>query len=1801
MDNSTRKSVRVQRQDSLSKSTTAEDQRSDIEDAATGANPPVNTSTNPPTPSTSTKATVESQQQMLIAMQKQINSLSSQLRGTQARLKESECQYELLKSIIQQQPGQEENGVKSNSTAASVDPAIDTAIQPIAATAQPITDPQNGSDVTAQSTSTYATATHTYSQCLQERTTLPTLTATASSLGTTPSISSPPQQTVNHIQDSSYLLSLPRKIQDLPNFDGCAEDWPMFAAAFEQSTATYNYTNFENNQRLQRCLQGEARETVHSLLIHPDNVPAIMDMLRFRFGRPELLIRSQLRQVREMPYITESAVDKIIPFSVKVKNLAVFLQTINGQHHLCNPTLMEELVGKLPMSKKLEWARTSSTIQPYPTIRDFSTWLSGVADLICTVQDSRPNEHKRRVLLQATANIREITCPLCRGGHYISDCGTFKSLSVQERWRKAKQLRLCFSCLLGGHITRTCHRRNICRTNGCQRVHNKLLHESSRIISKPQPAEMQPSQTAATADRVFSCTASTVRKQKVLFRIVPVTVHANKANIETFALLDEGSSITMVDSSLIEQLEIKGYPRRVSLQWLGGRAASDNATIVDIDISGSGLSQKHKLRHVYGIKDLQLPMQSLQKADVDEARLNKLSIQTYANAVPKILIGLDHSHLGIATKIETLQHKGPYAARTKLGWVVFGPTDNFNQGKTSCLHMSVADDGYLHDLVADYFNTESFGVRPAPLIEPDEDKRARRILESTVMKTDGRFQAGLLWRQDDVQLPDSYSHAERRLVGIERKMKRDETFAREYRAVIRDYVNKNYARKLTPDEAAVVSPRTWYLPHFGVTNVNKPGKLRLVFDAAAVVNGCSLNSYLLKGPQQYQPMPTVLFNFRVGAVAVAADIKDMFHQIVIREEDRCAQRFLWRDGDDKIPPEVYEMLVMTFGAACSPCTAQYVKNINALEHRERCPRAYDSIAKHHYVDDFVDSFANVEEATKVANEVKNIHKKAGFELRNFSSNSIEAKIALNGCNSKEVTNSLVTLAVERVLGMYWQPSNDVFIYTLKFHNADPDVISGHRRPTKRELLSIVMSVFDPLGFLSKFMVNAKLLVRETWRYDLRWDESLPEPIYQEWDKWRRQLKNVLNFRVPRHYFAYGLPPELQLHIFVDASEDVFAAVAYWRAVYSDGRVCVVTVCAKTRCAPLKPMTIPRLELQAAVLGTRLLETIINEHSVVVKRRVLWSDSKTVLSWIESGTRRYKPFVAHRVAEILATTNVDEWRWISSRENVADEATRPSATFDIRPTSRWLNGPSFLKEAEHAWPATEKTPDFVHESEELRPKFAMLTTQSCVIDIARFSNLTKLKRSVAWIIRFINKCRRKRNTEGCLTVEELKIAEYCICRLAQSISYSSQLNQLRESGNVPKGSELYKLSPFIDSEGLMRVNGRINAASWLPYDVTRPIILAPNHEFTRLILLDCHNRMKHQNVEATICEVRQKYWVPNIRRVMKKIISKCLVCKISRCTPSQPMMGQLPKDRLTPFMRPFSYTGIDYFGPVNVTIGRRKEKRWVALFTCLTIRAIHLEVAADLSTDACILVIRNFINHRGLPVRIRSDNGKNFVGVNNEGKRFHEVFDCHSIQDDLAVRGVEWIFNCPNNPAEGGIWERMVRCVKRVLNMTLKEVAPREHTLQNLLIEAENIINSRPLTHLPLSPDQDEPLTPNHFLLGTANTAQTPAVNDPVENAFVLRKQWRIARQLRDAFWRRWIHEYLPTLTRRAKWCERSKPLQVGDLVFVCDANMPRKQWCRGRIEAVHHGVDGVIRRADERTSSGVLSRPVAKLAVLDVE
>ncbi|XP_058814889.1 uncharacterized protein LOC131678656 [Topomyia yanbarensis] len=309
------------------------------------------------------------------------------------------------------------------------------------------------------------------------------------------------------------------------------------------------------------------------------------------------------------------------------------------------------------------------------------------------------------------------------------------------------------------------------------------------------------------------------------------------------------------------------------------------------------------------------------------------------------------------------------------------------------------------------------------------------------------------------------------------------------------------------------------------------------------------------------------------------------------------------------------------------------------------------------------------------------------------------------------------------------------------------------------------------------------------------------------------------------------------------------------------------------------------------------------------------------------------------------------------------------------------------------------------------------------------------------------------------------------------------------------------------------------------------------------------------------------------------------------------MGPLPRVRLTPFLRPFTFVGIDYFGPYLIKIGRCAVKRWVALFTCLTVRAIHLEVASSLSTDSCKKAIRRFIARRGAPQEIYTDNGTNFVGASRELQ-----LELKKMNGELASTFTDactqWRFNPPAAPHMGGCWERMVRSVKVALGSLPSSRKLDEESFVTLLTEAEHMINSRPLTFVPLSTITDEALSPNHFLMLSSSGVQQ-SIKSPVDEGASIKGSWSMIQYTLDKFWRRWILEYLPTITRRTKWFDCVRAIKEGELVWIVDENV-RNKWLRGRVIRTFPGRDGTARRADVQTSCGILQRPIAKLALIDI-
>ncbi|XP_062701454.1 uncharacterized protein LOC115254319 [Aedes albopictus] len=1011
---------------------------------------------------------------------------------------------------------------------------------------------------------------------------------------------------------------LPR---DLPMFSGDPADWPVFISHYNYTTQACGYSNGENMIRLQRCLKGAAWESVKSRLILPASTPQVIESLRMRFGRPDLLIESFIEKVKAASTPRADRLDTLIEFGTSVQGLCDHIVAANLLEHLENPTLLKDLVGKLPAEYKMKWASYRKQAINV-NLKTFSVFMEEIVEDAYSVSTFASNDRQTKrdgsrhnngsfVHADIGDDVQEhneesrpkhvsagVECSVChRYGHRAKECKLFLEMTVDERWKKIQNQDLCRTCLFS-HGRRACRNSNRCGIDGCQYRHHPLLH--------PTAIKHPPSNRHQT-DHMHHHNQS-----KLLFRIIPVTLYGQQGIINTFAFLDEGSSLSMIESSLADRLGVDGYSRPLCLKWTGNVTREENdSKRVAFEISGLGKTERYWISDVGTTKSLNLPMQTLpvKKLMQDFQHLRGIPIEEYHDAVPRLLIGVDNLKLSLPLKVREGKEGVPVAVKTRLGWCVYGGQRSDDSSLASYHICECNEDTGMDETVKAYFSMEDVGVRPANDCMSEEDKRAHQILEETTIFVGDRYESGLLWRFDKFELPDSYPMAIKRLQCLQRRMEKDPVLKENIQRQIQEYLERGYAHRASAEELSTADPRRiWFLPLGAVVNPKKPSKVRLIWDASAKVDGISLNDMLLKGPDQLASLPGVIFRFRQHRVAVVGDIKQMFHQIFIKNSDRYAQCFLWSPEAQK-KPDVFVMNVATFGSTSSPATAQFVKNVNAQRFSEEFPRAVEGIVYNHYVDDYLDSFPDEDEAKRVAGEVRDVHRKGGFEIRNWCSNS-SAVLKHLGENQDKVVKTLNPDSgglPDRVLGMLWNSEEDVIHFVTAMRENIKKIIQEDARPTKRQVLQCVMTLFDPVGLLAPYLIFGRVLIQDIWRAGTKWDEQVDDSIFQRWRDWVKILQDIDEVRIPRCYFRCANRLSLdriQLHIFVDASPAAYSCACYFRIINAQGKAEVALVAAKAKVAPLKMMSVPRLELQACVLGVRMMKLVIDGHTFPIKARFL---------------------------------------------------------------------------------------------------------------------------------------------------------------------------------------------------------------------------------------------------------------------------------------------------------------------------------------------------------------------------------------------------------------------------------------------------------------------------------------------------------------------------------------------------------------------------------------------------------------------
>lgn len=583
----------------------------------------------------------------------------------------------------------------------------------------------------------------------------------------------------------------------------------------------------------------------------------------------------------------------------------------------------------------------------------------------------------------------------------------------------------------------------------------------------------------------------------------------------------------------------------------------------------------------------------------------------------------------------------------------------------------------------------------------------------------------------------------------------------------------------------------------------------------------------------------------------------------------------------------------------------------------------------------------------------------------------------------------------------------------------------------------------------------------------------------------------------------------------------------------------------------------------------------------------------MLTWLKSESCRFKVFVGARVAEIQELTDRKDWRYVDSARNSADDVTRGKKLKELIETNRWSQGPPFLLLSPDSWPedpAVHKTED---ASELRKSTFCGVTAVASSQPIADPSHPNSWKELLEVTVLELHGAAKSNDPP---TAEDFRQAERLILQRVQRDSFPQECSLLKAGKPVLRSSRLLTLSPELDESGeLIHVGGRLRRAEDLEPTALHPIILDPGHWMTKLLIQDFDSRLHHPGPERVFAELRRSFWILRGREAVRRYQHSCADCQRWRARPAVPKMADLPAARLRLFKPPFFSTGMDCFGPFQVKVGRRLEKRWGIIFKCLTTRAVYLDLLTAISSDAFLMALRRFIARRGTPAELFSDQGTNFKGGERElSEAFKDM--APDLQQILAPQKIAFHFNPPAAPHFGGVWEREIRSVKSALYATVGAQPVPEEVLSTVLTEVEGILNSKPLGYVSSDASDPDPVTPNVLLMGRPD-GSLPQVVYP-ESELISRRRWKHSQVLADHFWARFMRLYLPSLQARQKWQATPADIKEDAVVMIADPHLPRALWPIGTVVKTHPSSDGHIRSADVKIKERVYTRPVARLVVL---
>ena len=1147
----------------------------------------------------------------------------------------------------------------------------------------------------------------------------------------------------------------------------------------------------------------------------------------------------------------------------------------------------------------------------------------------------------------------------------------------------------------------------------------------------------------------------------------------------------------------------------------------------------------------------------------------------------QLILGVDYMPLLFKRKVHFL---GVELFDTAVGHVVWGQLPQWTREPEpprapaiSMKQFFANVDTPLEPNVENLWSLESVGIT----FEEHSHLETKTIqfFKETVRKLPTGYSIKLPFKSSD-RPALNYARAIAQLNSL--KTKADAKFIFEkYQAILKDYVEQDFIEVVpdgsTPDVCGLVH----YLPHHPVYKQSSTTPMRIVFNASAKERkgSLSLNDTLYTGPNLAIKIAKMILAFRSQTFGVLADISKAFLRVRIEETDRDYCRFLFFADEHFSQIVKYRFKRVCFGATSSP----YLLNQTIQHHLDTLDTPLTARLKSAF---YVDNLQlNYDETACILDEKEEI-----------SQVMIQADMPL----SQWVTNAplehdeFLPKGHHEYLGLTWDTETD----SLKIKT--PALISSARQDitafrTKRRIVSLFSSIFDPLGLLAPLAIAGKLLIQQLWRENLGWDTVIPDTLLDELKMAIDAYDDMESLAFPRNAH---LGSEHTLHVFCDASRKAFGVAAY--AVSKEGHAHLLT--AKARITPKnlsgkeEDLTIPKLELTALLFGCRLAVHLKQGRPSDYATTYVWTDARSSIDWVRSQKSPYTYVInrAHEIEELVLQHGL-KLMHVERQHNPADLAMQPCTVKALRnPNRLWFTGPSWLHEPE-AYPsqATFTLPAFISTCSAFTravpyPKF----------DFQRFKSFT----SAFQIIRRILSAWRSKAPAS--VVRKLhKSPLSCLYRLSQQTSFPALYHHL--SGhpialNDHDRSLLGQRACNLDPHGVIRSQAH-RAPKCPASDYIPPVLLDRNSPLWTLIVQHFHVLNAHGNTSLVLATLQKHFWVARMRQSVNHILYQCAHCKLIRAEAyARPPLAELHPNRID-YTVPFAVTGVDYTGAYSLE--GDIPRTYILLFTCTATRAVALEAVTSDNLSHFLLGVRRFASRFGMPQQFYSDNGRTFKAG---ARLLQELASSPQLNTFTAQHGTSWQFITPRAPWQGGVYERMIGIVKNALQKTLFRRRFQFEEFRTFLQEVECIVNNRPITYLPIKDDQYA-LTPNHLLFGRSldRLPQTRLVYPddldygPVPRAHIA---YQIITDALADYHKRFANEYVNALYNRSITPpkKRTRVPAVDDIVLLALEGLRRHEYPLARILEVFPSPDGHIRSARVQTKGGTYVRSVTKLIPLEL-